>query len=434
MLTSNVSTWTARAGRPASPPDLDAAADPLSGLEDIDWGRLGHAYGLADDLPHLLRGLQSDAAERREECFAELFGTIWHQGRVYEAAAHTVPFLLALLADRRTPDRLGVLHLLGALASGGPALSEQQRHDRAFDWAAFLASQGRDFDSELRRAERHARAANLAVTQGAGLLLRLAGDPLQSIEMARQALYTLALLPAAAPVSVPRLLGWLDAPALAELRPDITRALDRLLDDSGEARALFRGLLAREDDPAAACLAALALVRRAGAGAPHTAVELLLAALAELAQPPEPQPPRGPVGYWFWDTPWPERGLDLVLEHLLALEGEVARAALLRALPLLRQPEPSEQVARRLLDLVFFEGAARPWVKVIGWRQGRTLITYRSAARTPRRGPSGLSAAQRQVLIALLNHRPFWQIDTNLLRLYGLPAAHGALRAALDRG
>ena len=433
MLTSNVSTWTARPGHQAGP-SLDAAADPLCGLEEIDWGRLGHAYGLADDLPRLLRGLLSDAAERREECFAELFGTIWHQGRVYEAAAYAAPFLLALLADRRTPDRLGVLHLLGALASGGPALSERQRHDRAFDWTAFLASQGRDFDSELRRAERHARAANLAVAQGAGLLLRLAGDPLQSVEMARLALYTLALLPAAAPVSVPRLLDWLDAPALAELRPDITCALDRLLDDSGETRALFCGLLARQDDPATACLAAAALVRRAPSGAPPAAVELLLAALAELAEPLGPQPPRGPVGYWFWDTPWPERGLDLVLGHLLALEGEAARTALLRALPLLRQPELSEQVVRRLLDLVFFAGVGQPWVKVIGWRQGRTLITYRSAARTPRRDPASLCPAQRQVLIALLNHELFWRIDTNLLKLYGLPTTHSTLRASLDLG
>lgn len=432
MLTSNVSTWAVVRGRADGPAQPDPVADPLSGLEDIDWGRLGHAYGPADDLPRLLRGLLSDSAERREECFAELFGTIWHQGRVYEAAAFAAPFLLRLLAERRTPDRLGVLHLLGALASGAPALSERQRHDRTFDWSAFLASQGRDFDAELRGAEQQARAANLAVAGGAELLLSLAGDPRQSLEMARQALYTLALLPAAAPLSVPRLLAWLDTPAQAELRPDITRALDRLLDDGGETRALFCGLLARQDDPATACLAAAALVRRARADAPPAAVELLLLALAELAQPLGALPPRGPLGYWFWDTPWPERGLDVVLDHLLALEGQQARAALLRALPLLHQPEPAEQVARHLLDLVFFAGQPQPWIKLIGWREGRTAVTYRGAGRTPRRDPVGLRAPQRQVLIALLNHEPFWQIDTNLLELYGLPPARAALRAVLE--
>ncbi|KAF5260704.1 hypothetical protein FOXYS1_8635, partial [Fusarium oxysporum] len=33
--------------------------DPLAGLDSIDWSRLNHAYGPADDVPLILGDLQS---------------------------------------------------------------------------------------------------------------------------------------------------------------------------------------------------------------------------------------------------------------------------------------------------------------------------------------------------------------------------------------
>jgi hypothetical protein len=47
-----------------------------------------------------------------------LFGTIWHQGTVYEATAYAVPFLIELAACTLVPDRLGILGLLAAIATG----------------------------------------------------------------------------------------------------------------------------------------------------------------------------------------------------------------------------------------------------------------------------------------------------------------------------
>jgi hypothetical protein len=38
----------------------------LEGLEDIDWGSLGHAYGTATDVPDLLRALASPLPKERE--------------------------------------------------------------------------------------------------------------------------------------------------------------------------------------------------------------------------------------------------------------------------------------------------------------------------------------------------------------------------------
>jgi len=43
---------------------------------------------------------------------------IYHQGSRYEASVYAVPFLLGLLADPATPDRVQILPLLAGLAVG----------------------------------------------------------------------------------------------------------------------------------------------------------------------------------------------------------------------------------------------------------------------------------------------------------------------------
>ncbi|MEU5964215.1 hypothetical protein ABZ777_23675 [Micromonospora parva] len=90
----------------------------LDGLDDIDWARLGHAYGAADDVPDQLRALASSDPATRDEALGELYTNVFHQGGRFEASAYAVPFLLELLADAATPDPAAVLGLLGALAVG----------------------------------------------------------------------------------------------------------------------------------------------------------------------------------------------------------------------------------------------------------------------------------------------------------------------------
>ncbi|MEU6072370.1 hypothetical protein [Micromonospora sp. NPDC047074] len=90
----------------------------LDGLDEVDWRRLGHAYGSAGDVPGQLRALRSPDPEVRGEALGELYANILHQGSRFEATAHAVPFLLDLLADPATPDRDALLALLAALAVG----------------------------------------------------------------------------------------------------------------------------------------------------------------------------------------------------------------------------------------------------------------------------------------------------------------------------
>lgn len=86
------------------------AADVLADLDSRPWAELQHAYGSADDVPGLLRALAGDDAEAAEEALHELYGNVIHQGTVYAATPHAVPYLARLAAAGcRTADLLGLL-------------------------------------------------------------------------------------------------------------------------------------------------------------------------------------------------------------------------------------------------------------------------------------------------------------------------------------
>ena len=90
----------------------------LDRLNDVLWVHLGHAYGSAKDVPVLIRSLLAEDADTRSEAIHELFGNIWHQGTVYEATAHAVPFLFEVVEARALPEINEVLVLLALIARG----------------------------------------------------------------------------------------------------------------------------------------------------------------------------------------------------------------------------------------------------------------------------------------------------------------------------
>jgi hypothetical protein len=90
----------------------------LNNIDKIDWQQLTHAYGSAEDVPQHLHALLSPDKEKRDEAFGFFWGSVIHQGTVYEVTAHVVPFLLELL---QTPDaelRRALLPLLAEYAQG----------------------------------------------------------------------------------------------------------------------------------------------------------------------------------------------------------------------------------------------------------------------------------------------------------------------------
>lgn len=90
--------------------------DPLMpGLDDVDWSDLAGAYGPAVRIPSLIRG----AATGDGPAVTELWGTVCHQGTVYDCTRYTVPFLARLAVDPGTPDtdRAQAAFLLASIAA-----------------------------------------------------------------------------------------------------------------------------------------------------------------------------------------------------------------------------------------------------------------------------------------------------------------------------
>lgn len=90
----------------------------LAQLDSVEWADLTHAYGDASDVPNLIRSLLSPSKQTRESSLEELFGNIWHQGTVYEASVHALPFLIDLLRMPETPDPESVARLVACIIDG----------------------------------------------------------------------------------------------------------------------------------------------------------------------------------------------------------------------------------------------------------------------------------------------------------------------------
>ena len=190
---------------------------PLADLHRVDWASLRHAYGDASDVPDLLRALATDG---HAAALDALYGTIFHQGSRYEAAAYAVPFLLGLAADPGTPARADLVLLLSALAVGYDetclpdgvdlegwrsrvaamvATDPAQAYRELDEWVAAAPAerewQRTLFDpAESRRAAAAELAAYEAVLAGAPVIVELLDDPSPEVRVA--ALSLLGFLPA----------------------------------------------------------------------------------------------------------------------------------------------------------------------------------------------------------------------------------------------
>ncbi|SDM44308.1 HEAT repeat domain-containing protein [Allokutzneria albata] len=85
------------------------------GLDKIDWLSLQHAYGPAEDVPEILRGLVSDDPEARRLAYEDFADVLHHGGDVYEPTAVAVPFLLEAVFDPSTPQRPDLLNLIAGI-------------------------------------------------------------------------------------------------------------------------------------------------------------------------------------------------------------------------------------------------------------------------------------------------------------------------------
>lgn len=143
----------------------------LEGLEGIPWSKFKHAYGNAADVPRLIRDLMSPDQDVRGRAVFALSGSICHQGTVFEASSHAVPFLQELLGSNDTPDRLVIADLLAEMACSSPYLEASLSSEAMTRlMKEGLAKEGRDFDRELIDSRRYAQETKTAVGKELRLL------------------------------------------------------------------------------------------------------------------------------------------------------------------------------------------------------------------------------------------------------------------------
>ena len=159
----------------------------LEGIDKINWSTLHHAYGEASDFPALL--LASFSSEERDREFAIhlLFGTIWHQGTVYEASAYAVPFLFKALEASEAPDKTSIAILLACLADGHSysdvyALSDEKSEKI---WREILAKDNRELEPEIARELEYVYATREVVGEGLHLLYPYLKDENASYNVAK---------------------------------------------------------------------------------------------------------------------------------------------------------------------------------------------------------------------------------------------------------
>lgn len=73
-------------------------------LDSPKWSELSHAYGVASDIPALLRQLETmPASDGEKEPWFSIWSSLAHQGDVYSASFAAVPHVVRILAQ--APNR-----------------------------------------------------------------------------------------------------------------------------------------------------------------------------------------------------------------------------------------------------------------------------------------------------------------------------------------
>ncbi|EXK82809.1 hypothetical protein FOQG_12924 [Fusarium oxysporum f. sp. raphani 54005] len=208
-------------------------ADPLAGLDSIDWSQFSHAYGPADNVPRLLKDLQSTDPKVYKTAFDKCWSNIYHQGSRYSASVEAVPFLYALIDSPATKDHESLLYLIVSLAIDHP------------DWAIPNGIAIQNWEkgiAEIEKPEYRDRAtqgfeAYQTVEQGLSSIVRFLDE--DSASMRANAAHALAFFPLQSAASRVALLDLLSRETNNNVSATIILALAVLfarVDDDSEKR------------------------------------------------------------------------------------------------------------------------------------------------------------------------------------------------------
>ncbi|MFC8225519.1 PBS lyase [Streptomyces sp. NPDC057287] len=249
----------------------------FTGIDEVGWASMKHAYGPADDVPGLLYGLASADPAERESALDGMYGAVHHQGNVYACTLACIPFLFELAADPGIRDRGGIVELLTSI--GGIDLDEDEEEDELDE-------------DEIEGVANYAMAA-AAVSAGSPVFFELVADEDPGVRLA--APLALATLHARPGRVLALLRERLPVEADDEVRLALVEAAGRIALRHGqlaERAADWLSRLAAEAYPPGLRLAALAQLARCAPDAlPGDVVRVVSGLLRELRSgPARPEP------------------------------------------------------------------------------------------------------------------------------------------------
>jgi len=259
----------------------------------LDWARLRHAYGPAEDTPGHLRALIEGDLAAAEHGLGELSFSVVHQYSVYPAAAPTVRVLGGLLADpalrRHGVDQMtlleGVLALLDEVAYGVAAYDGPQTTE--LTWEIVTSSEA-DGDALAPRWEWSMADLLEACAELVDAVTPLLSDPEADVRLAAAQLLTR--------------LG--QVPAVSDRRHALISLLaGRLKEAKGrdERATLVAGIGELGGDTGPWLDDADEAVRASAAMSRHTDPVATAVLCSVLLRPEEPK-------RWFATSPWPYTG------------------------------------------------------------------------------------------------------------------------------
>ncbi|VTR96646.1 hypothetical protein [Tuwongella immobilis] len=83
-------------------------------LHQVDWAKLGHAYGSAQGTPRALRQMISPDPTVQNAGWEFFWGTLNHQGDYYNSTVATIPFLIEALENPAIAGRVEILHIFAS--------------------------------------------------------------------------------------------------------------------------------------------------------------------------------------------------------------------------------------------------------------------------------------------------------------------------------
>ncbi|SRR5665213_430715 len=184
----------------------------LEGLNKVDWQKVRHCHGPANNVPKLLRDLLSEDKKTQSSAILHLFDTIWHHGTVYEATALAVPFLYEILENTSCLERFSIVWLLGVIAQGSSRRQARPPETKDDEWV-------------------WAKNSHDAVRQGVKIILGLLDDK----DLRLPVVLLLASLPEEAHQIKPKFLSILSSEEDDEARAGLGLALALLGDFHREA-------------------------------------------------------------------------------------------------------------------------------------------------------------------------------------------------------